>query len=90
MAAWSEGVAKAGYDNKITNGEWKTIAIDLSKLKSATGNGSSNAGSVDLSNIESIYFGFWNNDSMHIKNIRFVSEEETESDVEMPYFSFFF
>ena len=88
MAAWSDGVAKDGYDNKITKGEWKTIAIDLSKLKNATGNGSSNAGSVDLSKIDSIYFGFWNNDSMYIKNIKFVSEEEgPESNVEMPYFS---
>ena len=88
MAAWSDGVAKDGYDNKITNGEWKTIAIDLSKLKNATGNGSSNAGSVDLSKIDSIYFGFWNNDSMYIKNIKFVSEEEgPETEVEMPYFS---
>lgn len=88
MAAWSDGVAKDGYDNKITKGEWKTIAIDLSKLKNATGNGSSNAGSVDLSKIDSIYFGFWNNDSMYIKNIKFVSEEEgPETEVEMPYFS---
>ena len=55
MAAWSEDVAKAGYDNKITNRNWKTIAIDLSKLKNVTGNGSSTLGSVDLSKIDSIF-----------------------------------
>ena len=91
IAGWANGFTGDEYfDNELENGKWKTIVIDLEKLRENTNssNGVWQPENFDFYNIVSLWIGHWSKGSIYIDNIKFSRDLSTKvvERVELPYF----
>lgn len=79
IGAWASFLTYNGRNNNIDKQTWKTIRIDLEKLKVKTLNVGNTSG-FDFSKVKEIQFAYWNDVTIYIDKFSFVkpaSDEKT-------------
>lgn len=77
IGAWANFLTYNGRNNNIDNKTWKTIRIDLEKLKSKTLEGGTTSG-FDFSKVKEIQFAYWNDVTIYIDKFLFVKPASVE------------
>ena len=80
IGAWASFLTYNGRNNNIDNKIWKTIRIDLNKLKEKTLDEGTTSG-FDFSKVKEIQFAYWDDVTVYLDKFAFVkpaSVEKTE------------
>ena len=77
IGAWASFLTYNGRNNNIDNKIWKTIRIDLNKLKGKTlGEGTTNG--FDFSKVKEIQFAYWDDVTVYLDKFAFVKPASVE------------
>lgn len=77
IGTWASFLTYNGRNNNIDNQTWKTIRIDLEKLKKYTLDTGSTSG-FDFSKVKEIQFAYWNDVTIYIDKFSFVKPASSE------------
>ena len=77
IGAWASFLTYNGRNNNIDKQTWKTIRIDLEKLKARTLDVGNTSG-FDFSKVKEIQFAYWNDVTIYIDKFSFVKPASVE------------
>lgn len=77
IGAWASFLTYNGRNNNIDKQTWKTIRIDLEKLKAKTLDGGTTS-KFDFSNVKEIQFAYWNDVTIYLDKFSFVKPASGE------------
>ena len=77
IGAWASFLTYNGRNNNIDKKTWKTIRIDLEKLKAQTLDGGTTS-KFDFSKVKEIQFAYWNDVTIYIDKFSFVKPASGE------------
>lgn len=77
IGAWASFLTYNGRNNNIDNKIWKTIRIDLNKLKEKTLDEGTTIG-FDLSKVKEIQFAYWDDVTVYLDKFAFVKPASVE------------
>lgn len=77
IGAWASFLTYNGRNNNIDKKTWKTIRIDLEKLKAQTLDGGTTS-KFDFSKVKEIQFAYWNDVTIYLDKFSFVKPASGE------------
>lgn len=77
IGAWASFLTYNGRNNNIDKQTWKTIRIDLEKLKANTLD-AGNTSEFDFSRVKEIQFAYWNDVTVYLDKFAFVKPASVE------------
>ena len=77
IGAWASFLTYNGRNNNIDKQTWKTIRIDLEKLKAKTLDGGTTS-KFDFRKVKEIQFAYWNDVTIYIDKFSFVKPASSE------------
>ena len=77
IGAWASFLTYNGRNNNIDKQTWKTIRIDLEKLKAKTLDGGTTS-KFDFSKVKEIQFAYWNDVTIYLDKFSFVKPASSE------------
>lgn len=77
IGAWASFLTYNGRNNNIDNKIWKTIRIDLNKLKKKTLNAGETSG-FNFSKVKEIQFAYWDDVTVYLDKFAFVKPASVE------------